>query len=406
MVAVLPTEFESYHKAPANIVVSADLGLTSKLDEVTHLVALCEKKDLVSVIQEKLLPLMCTEFGATHVAAVTIDAKAQQRAISLAKILLLLERYGQEETHGLITETDILHTIAPHPLTVQEFVSCFTVFSPFALTIPISRPGCTWHFWRENGWKSPDASTEGLLYRLQQSVSPLSEITSFLIFSGALPSQADEVWRWLRMVVAAINNVCRYINDPRTFANSDGRVDVSKQMQAMCSLTMLFADLQTLNASPRAYDRTKISFAMIDKLANLRKELGQYDSAEGTIAAELMSLSQSKFVRRTIRLKVHPYWNRIGEHLRFASRCFLHAHRHLRNELAEGEGGENQRLDRLRSYRNLNHGTFLNKNQFFKIFLTGRSSVPPSLPSVAVILTLAFLLDPHGFVAFRPYVKR
>jgi hypothetical protein len=206
------------------------------------------------------------------------------------------------------------------------------------------------------------------------------------------------------MLVAVVNNVVRFVNDPRTFADIHGHVNFAVQVQAMCSLSLLFSDLQHMNASSRAYNRTKVSFSIIDKLANLRKELGGDTNTESAVAMRLASLSQSKWVRKILGQTITPSWPKIGDQLRIASRCFLHTHRHLHKEMGITASAESERLHRLQAYRNLSHGTFLRRQQFEKVFLTGTSAVPASLPTMSVILMIAFLCDPRGFLAFRPYV--
>jgi hypothetical protein len=240
---------------------------------------------------------MVEEFGATHVATISVDAVTMQSFVSFAKAILLIEQFGISRLQELLVEENVLHTILPTPLECVEYPSCFTVFSPFAFTLPLVRHSAVWHFWREGGWRFPHAAAESVLFQFRGSSSPRSGSNTFFVMDalGAIP--ACEVWSWLSMIVFGLNQLLAWVNDLRTHAASDGEVKVLRQIQAMSSLRLIFSDLRAMNYSVSSHNRATFSYAIIDKLANSRAEFCSRSGKDPLATEGLASIAQWRWLR-------------------------------------------------------------------------------------------------------------
>ena len=64
---------------------------------------------------------------------------------------------------------------------------------------------------------------------------------------------------------------------------------------------------------------------------------------------------------------------------------------------------ETERL-RLRSLRNLRHGTFLRRNQFEELFFDSEGAIPDTISTLPLLLVLGLLSAPKEFLDLRPTV--
>jgi hypothetical protein len=72
-----------------------------------------------------------------------------------------------------------------------------------------------------------------------------------------------------------VNKLMGFLNDPRNFVNPDGTANFLKQIQAHSSVQLIFADVNALNYSICAHNRISYAMSALDKLANLRANLGE-----------------------------------------------------------------------------------------------------------------------------------
>jgi hypothetical protein len=216
---------------------------------------------------------------------------------------------------------------------------------------------------------------------------------------------ADDTWRFLRLIALAINALQRFLMDPRSFRQESGEVDFLRQIQAFSAINLIIADIKSLNLSTGAHNRTSYAISALDKIANLRREFGAQKLSEGKVMQGLLSLSQSGEIRRTIRRQVGVRWPQLSRQLSASTRAFAEFHRPMRNELGKNGIRESARLKRFGAYRNLNHGTFLTGDQFEALFLHSEGSIPPMTPSIALLSSLALMLEPARFLNFQPCVR-
>jgi hypothetical protein len=212
-------------------------------------------------------------------------------------------------------------------------------------------------------------------------------------------------WGMIKTAVKGVNQLMKFLNDWRNFVDDDGSVNFLRQLKAYGAIHMLFADLQAINLTLDDHIRISLAFSLIDKLANLRLNLGNVRGRESTIAMHMAAESQGReleaIFNRMIGTTRSPLCQSLVPLIR---QCYSALHDHLREECPPGQNDEDKRLNRLRSSRNLSHGTFLNNEAFESLFLQSRGTVPKELLAVAFFLTWGLILDPRGFLSFDPQV--
>lgn len=379
-------------------------GLTTEIDRLTTKLALVRPDELREFLATELLPFMIQEMEATHVAPITSFPNRVQAAISAAKIALFLNEFGITETERSVEERLLLHVL-PNTLNIVDWSEIFTVFSPWALTLPISYLGCTWHFYRSGGWQFPHAASDSFIGQFQSGSHAASDKTNLFVFDDLEVPPLDRVWSYLGLVVDGLNRIVNYFTTPLSFLTTSNEWDSLVQVQSLCALNLLFADLAALNFSTNSYNRITYSFGAIDKMANLRFNLRPQAASETEAALGLISLHQAREVRRAVgsAFSVCPD---LATLITQQTRAFYNTHRHVRAEIGARGIREEDRLKWLRALRNLGHGSFLRGPQFRDLFLHSRGRTPPDLVTIPILLALALMSDPERFLGFTPRVGR
>lgn len=408
MVSRVPEDFDQYMaKAradfPKQIKIPGSLGLITDLELVRTEMIMASKDRLSTVVEQKLLPLMIEKFRFKHVVPVTISAALQQSYFSLSKVCLLSQEFGAKEAGQLVRLGRATRGIEMASLDVLYFVDALTRLSPVAFTFPIKHLGCAWHFYGDGFPILPAAATRSLFDQSYDQVSPRYSDWAMMGLGGLSNMHGENIWRLLRFAVMGINRLFAYLNDPRSFVDDDGVVDFHAQLQAFGAIHMLFADLIAVNGSTAPHSRITFSFGFLDKMANLRKNLGGVTSDETSLFKGLASLSQGKDLKRLVRLRtseINPSFT--DAIVPGIGNCYGRIHRHLGQELPTAGRSEANRLLRLRNLRNLSHGTYLHGDHFDQLFLRSKGTVPNELVSLPFGLALGLVSDPIQFLGFHP----
>jgi len=398
---LVPTEqsfLEKYRpEGPLKFEVASGFGLSTELERASIAIEAASTEQLHRILVEHLLPLVVGKFSATHCTTVLIDSEEQQRRLSFAKIALLTQRYGSDRASQLAKNQNVLSHIVPHPLAALGYIGAFTIFSPWAFALPISRRDRIWLFYKEGGWSVGLGGSVGFLQQLQTAISPRSATSYTAPMKELVSIPIQDKWSYLRLAVGSIDKLLRFANDPRSFEKDDGEVDVLRQIQAMSAINLLFADLRALAVSPQSHHRVTYAFSILDKLANLKKAFSNSTSSEGEIAKSFISLRQRRAARDFFRRVEPTSADSVAKQLVACTKAFLVCHRELRYQLGSSGVYEKNRLTALRTLRNLHHGTFLDRASFEKLFLEHEGTVPSDFDSVPFILSLSAGLDPKKF---------
>ncbi|MFQ5915931.1 MAG: hypothetical protein ACE5JS_22375, partial [Nitrospinota bacterium] len=164
-------------------------------------------------------------------------------------------------------------------------------------------------------------------------------------------------------------------------------------------------DLLAMNFSTGGHLRITFAMSILDKLANLRKNLGGHPDDEGEIAKGLASRAEEREIEELLKTYFRPYSETLYQNFsHLTGHCFDGLHEHLEKDIGLIGKSERERLKRLRIQRNLRHGTFLKKNDFERLFLESKGTTSGDLITLAFLLTLAFTLKPDSFLKNRPAI--
>lgn len=407
MVEVIPKHYEEFDReakrdVPDKINIPGGFGLSTDLSLALNKVAFALKDELTECISETLLPIMVEKFNAQYVVPITVNAEQQQTYQSFAKVILLAQHHGSDKIKNLI-EKKVSSGIAMDPLSILSCFDSLTRYAPIAFSMPVRRHGCSWHFYGDGFKFFNILATQGIFQELLYTEHPRSDNPLLTGLFGVRSIDKDNIWRLLRVVKDGLNHLFRFINDHRTYAASDGTINFLLQMQAFGGVRMLFSDLFQLISNMDSHSRITFTFGFLDKMANLKKHLGGLNKIESTISYELASLSQCRELRHLINKDLCSLRPELSQALLPAvRRCYLGIHRGLRNEIGSPEESESARIKRLNSYRNMNHGTFLNRSQFEGLYLESSGIIPREFVTLPYLLAFGLIANPSSFLSFDP----
>jgi hypothetical protein len=391
---------------PKQIVTAKGYGVLSKIARNATLVAIAGDEQIKSQLASEMIPLMRDELKARYVTGVTINTRPLQAHISLTKMTLLAGLYEIAQAQQLVIENRALAGALPSALDPLSYLDAVTRFSPIAMTLPLRRGNSAWHFQSEKMWVFSHEAVSGVLSQFMVSLNPLAMNSSILGLNGLAGMSEKNVWRLLKINVQSLNRLLSYLIDPRHFADASNRVDFLRQAQAHSAVHLLFADISAMNYATAAHHRISFAFSALDKLANLRVQLGGAPGSEAQAFKALCTLSQRDELARLYRSRCGALgYEELGNALcATALRCFDDLHTHLGAQVQSAATSEAARLDRLWSQRNVRHGAFLQRGQFEKLFLESHGKVPDTIGSLPFLLALGLSFDPGEFLKFRPTV--
>lgn len=407
MVKAIPSHFDEYYgtsvgKLAEKITLSGNFGVLSRVEEIATKIVIANKADLLALVRDEVIPLMIKEFGATHITPVSVDAIEQQKYISFAKITLLNERFEPAEVDEILNHRNGLSGIEMSGgLDLLSLVNALTRFNPIYFSLPLHREGCVWHFSSDSGGVMNSQGSRSLFNLFNADIHPRYERASMF---GRLPAlQGDDIWNIIRLSVRGVNNLMRFANNPLTFLMLDGTIDWLRQIKARGLIYLILADLNSLVNAIGSHERIVISFALLDKIANLRVQFGANTRVEDKISVGALSLAQGKELKRIITKSYRDIGPLVAkEFIAEIGKIYGGLHRAISSQIRTGSRIEHERLNRLRAFRNLNHGTHLRSDQFEAIFLESSGSIPEEIVSIPWFLIHGLVAAPDRFVKFRP----
>lgn len=406
LVSLIPSAFDKRREEDRER-VRVEIDESSKLHylygllvQLVHL----QRDEVARFLKEKILPFMADEMEAQRVTPISIDPAYFQGIFTLIKFALLLSEHDSAKVEELVFKRRAFNGILPSVFSPLTYIETLTRLAPYAMTLPIDRDGCSWHFQSEAMWVFSHIHTEGLFHQFMNDLNPVGEEVSMLGFSGIQNMSENNIWKYLRILVHKMNGLLRYIYDPKTFVDPETRtINFGMQIQAIGCLDLLFADILSSNYSTSSYHRQNSSMAALDKLANLKRHLGGINRTEGTIFRGLATTRQRDHIVSIFEKATLPHGNEIRDGLvRMTEETFERIYEHYREDLGDKDATEDVITERLWHQRNLKHGTFLSREQFKKLFHRARGTVPKDLITLPFLLTLALVFEPKEFLQFDP----
>jgi hypothetical protein len=397
----IPTHLDHYFDQHGQR-ISVSFDEDSRLNHVhTFAIRLASapNADVRTIVRDELLPFMIDKMHATAVCPISLDLNYQQGVYTLAKFGLLLQRYeSRSDVESMAFDKHILKGILPNALNTLWYASSLTMLAPFALSLPMERAGCAWHFIANGPFSMKAVHCEGLFQQFCNNLSPVSEQTHILGPREFPRLASDDARRYLEVVVLAINNLYRFLNNLRNFQDYNGEIQFAKQIQSFGAIHLLFADVANLNYSTTSFHRINCAMSILDKLANILKYLGKQSGSESDIFKRLVSMERCKLAREIVRQRAGEIGGGIAEKLcEMVQGSYGRMHRHYKEEI-DANMAENDIVDRIYQQRNLRHGTFLRGKQFSSLFGNSKGTFAEEIVGVAFSLPLVLALDPKRFL--------
>ena len=402
----VPSDFDEYkHELPKKISVASGYGIFDLIDKITLELTITPKAEIEKYVCDFVIPSLQKEFEFDYVTSISVDPGYFQSLVSFSKIVYLIEEFWLKDAEKKLFQDKALGSILPNPLSLLEYMNAFLLFSPFAVALPFDRPGCVWYFWKDGLIAFPHAVTHSILEEFKNNHNPLSETSTTVIFGG-ITFTKDNIWNYLRLLTFCLNNIIKYACDLKNFKNAAGDFDSYRCIQTISGLNLLFSDLLSLNTTSDTFLRAHFSFTAIEKITNLRKEIGGSRDGEGVIAQKLLSLHQGRWVRRELTKVLGSRWPTLTAEFARMTKAFADIHRDTKRQMDKGGMEEKNRLQVIRSQRNvIIHGTFLSKDQFKNAYVLSRGAFPSQIPTISLLLCLAMMANPRDFFTFSPSVK-
>ena len=401
----IPEDVKQYElEAPTQTTVSEGYGALSEFERVSFTLGFAPWNKAAEVLENQTLPFMAKHFQCTRVCGVSVDSSTQQKNISATKIALLGSHFDLETTNRLVSQKNAMQGILPEARHLHDFVTVLTRFSPYCLTLPMSRQGVTWHFIPPAMVSFPYLISHGLFNSFSARLAPIAEAGQLTGISGLKDMHQDNIWRLLRFVVRKLNALLAYINDFSNFTDDEGVVDLERKTQAYGAIYLLFADLSEISASSNSHRRISFSMSALDKLANLRKSVGRLNRNEGKVFANFCSRAQQERLKILIKQGFGEldYSELSRVFCDSVDQCYDAIHEHLSSNFEGAASQESKILDRLRSMRNLRHGAYLDRDQFQELFFTSAGTVPSHLVALPWLLTFGLISNTSAFLNADP----
>lgn len=406
LISRIPTDYDAYKPdLPSRVGVASGFGLFDIVDEISLQLTIKPKHHLEQYLSDVVLPRLQSEFNFNYVTSVSISSSYLQAIISFAKIVYLLDEFGLKNTEKKLFQDKSLNSILPHPLSILEYMQAFILLSPFAVALPFDRPGCVWYFWKDGLISFPHAATHSILEEFKNHYNPLSQTGNTILLEG-LSLSKDNILHYINMIALLLNNTIKYFFDIKNYKNSAGDFDSYRFIQSISGLNLLFSDLLSLNTTSDTFLRAHFSFTALEKIANMKKEMGGLVESESTVAQKLLSLRQGRWIRKELAKAIGPLSLELAKDFSKMTKSFSNLHKEIARQMDAGRFEEKYRLQTIRSQRNvLIHGAFLSKDQFKNAYVHSRGIFPAQIPNISLLTTLGMMANPSSFLKFSASVK-
>jgi hypothetical protein len=386
------TEIEGWREGnppPDFVPVNPNYGIRSQLQEIHNLFFREPQNRLEPVLINQILPFMHRVMGAAYVAPLRISFQKQYGFLGFAKVAYFVKEFGIERAIGLV-QGSAMGSVLPAAPEVLSYVLSLLTFMPLASTLLLDRMGSQLHFFGPRGpWLFPFEATRGIFEISSSHGLPLTEIGRPPFVSLTL----EENQQYFFLAVDAINSLLRYLNDPRNFADKSGEIDLLRFLKTQSGVHLMFADLLSINHTTSINLHARAAFSFMDKLSNLKATSPA--SSDTQIFKRLFSAQAGQVVATILFNHGSKRHVSLGKALKdCAEAIFDGIHSHLSAALPSTHS-EQDRLDRIRLFRNTVHGTFLKAGKFEKAFASTSATIPPQIVHVPLLYAWALSLDPH-----------
>jgi hypothetical protein len=378
---------------PKSIDVTSQYGLISEIERLQYEAYFATSEtELASILAKKIIPFLKARLGATHCCVVRPNLKLQQTRLSLVKALWAVSMFSRGEAQKKITVERVLDSVLPLAHDTANWLHIFLSSPPLQVTLTFQCLGGYILFYQRGPWTFPYAAAAGIYGRF--NVAPSLDTSDGGMRSGIWlrPGSAEGIYRYLRAVTQLVDALSFYALNPANFL-TERKLDSSRQIQFVAAMGLLLWDVLSANQTPSMYAKVSFSLSALDKFANIVEAMTNGRIKEAHAFKACFSSTTALGLRWIAR---HAVANDAvtSTLLRVQARHILCVHKAVRAQ-ASAATSEAQRLEWLRSYRNLRHGTFLNRDQFGNLFVAAKGLAPSDLARVVMALLIGLAVDPN-----------
>lgn len=379
--------------------VSEGYGLISEIDRLTARLALMPPTAVEAFLANKLLPALVRKLNVTSVIPISIDAKYQQAALTLAKLSYLLSYFGVHKLERLETMHNSLNGVLPHPFDILNYITPFTRLEPCAFALPLMHYNTVWFFCGNGIFHFPRAACEGIMDEFTCKFTPLSDKTHTFNLGRITGIGPTRIHHLINIFKEAINALMRFSNNPSNFTNSDGNIDPEMQVKFYCASYLLFADQNCMVGTSHSYVKTRFAISILDRLANVKKHMSRDPRREEDIMVYFVSKEFGDEVSHIIKTELNKVDRQLSKQfVQLCKEAYSQFFQSLNEQIPEGQASESDLRRRFRTFRNLQHGPFLKHGGFRSLYLGKKGVIPSQVGDMAFFAMLAFSLKPKTFL--------
>lgn len=378
--------------------VPGDLGFLSEQEKVTLEFMFNRIDEHNNPTIKRLINFFSNNYPVTHSSVLTLKAEKIQHRISFARNLYRIQ-LGQDpfqNDDGSVPFEGIDFTGG---FDFLYLVDVMMRLFPLPFSLPARRGWHVLHFFGD-GWPNLGHSLlhKGVYQSLLSQSNPRSNKWHYGVPLKKLSSfSSDDIFRMLLMCCDAVNRIGSFILDHRNHVDEKGVFNYFEQMRIFSIFSMIVSDIVSVHMNPSPHSQISFLFSLSDKLANLRYNYNR-NRNEYELFCEMYS---QKFLEKCLKsLQGHPFFTKYDFGRSFICMykfCFNDLHKTMDSELG-CSSNEQERIDRIRSFRNLNHGAFLKKAQFEKLYAQSSGALPATLINYTQLTLLAVMLNPKELI--------
>ena len=397
------SELEKIPGPPRQVTIPAGLGLKSDYALAANTFFLSAPETTGATLEKHILPLLRDQLGATRALCATVNAEAQLKIYSLSKAVVLSQNHGFEKAKSLILDKNVGGSFIPNPVHFTHFIDALCYIHPGVVALPVRRFTSGMYFLGASLFAFPHLARVGFIEQIQLAPDPHGTKHAVLPRLGNEKLKGRKVDEYLHAALSGLNKLFCFLNNFHLYCDDEGYVDTQRLLQAHTCVALLFNDAAAIGYTSSGYQRHRLVFAFLDKLANLRKNLNPRESrSESSIATWLCSEDIRSQVVGAIRSHTHTEAPRLHGLLLSWAHHVYHSIDHFLKEQLGPNVTQSEKSEYLRSIRNLGHGAFLDRKQFERTVLGSTARLPPEFHYLPLILLWALIASPNWLLMGDP----
>lgn len=321
-----------------------------------------------------------------HVYAAFIDTYTIQSVTSILKLSYYFNQFGIENSIDYVN-AGVMEGLIPSAIHFKSFVDAFLIINPAMYAFPLSRMESHICFLPKERVVIPSVASTGIPEKFINSNYPMMGTSeNNPIYNLNLSSK--RIVDLCEAAHFAIDNLFQHIFDLSRYANDQGEIDGFKFVQAYSGAWLIFSDFMSASSSLDDYAKTNFCFTCLDKVANFIKADDSLNEAE---------VWKKFFNKNYLDSVIELVDSSIGCRYEKLTRRLINIFNDNNKNIAENGDSSND----IRVYRNLQHGTYLNRDQFAELFFNKKKAKlgVGTIYMHTYFLVFAFSLDAKKFVS-------